>query len=497
MKNSTKNIWFISGKKTFSHSFIIKFFKTILLLILIYIFLPTNIYPQSSIWQKVYKRGGFFADNKGFDVCQLNDGKFLILGNIEYPPGAFILKINEYGNLLDSIFIAGYPGYSCAPTIDNGFITIGDNQNGIFAMKINSSCRVEWIKEYPNTSPANCNKVIRTNDNKFLCCGSISYYYGMIIKIDDNGNLIWQKSYPAGFLKEYRAICETTDGNYLFAGLAVDSELGTGYCSLDKIDSSGIVKWSKKYYNISNYLSLNRMDNQYILGVSFYDSVITNKTAGYLRIDSLGNILKTVSLPRYINYKTAHRDCKIVNPNKFLFVNYQYKNNATDTMSAYAMLTDSIGNIINIKLFNSTDYSELLCGYSLSNRDFIFTGNSNHIYEGWSNIYVIKTDSLLNAPTVGIVNNSQNIPSDFIILETYPNPFNSQINIKYTINKDGEYRLIIYDLLGKEIKELINMKIQRGTYETNYNFSNLPSGVYFLKLIGEITNKVKKVILLK
>jgi len=497
MNTSRHYICFAWKKRIFSHSFIIKFFKSILLLILIYFLLPANIYPQSSIWQKVYKRGGFFADNKGFDVCQLNDGKFLILGNIEYPPGAYILKINEYGNLLDSIFIAEYPGYSCAPTIDNGFITIGDNQNGIFAMKINSSCRVEWIKEYPNTYNANCNKVIRTNDNKFLCCGSISYYYGMIIKIDDNGNLIWQKSYPAGFSKEYKAICETNDGNYLFAGLTVDSELGNVYCSLDKIDTSGTVKFTKIIYNICEQISVNRIDNQYILGVCFYDSSITNKTAGYLRIDSLGNILKTVSLPRYINYKTAHKDCKIVNPNKFLFVNYRYKNNATDTMSAYTMLTDSLGNIISIKLFNSTDYSELLCGYSLSNRDFIFVGNSNHINMQLSNIYVIKTDSLLNAPTVGIVNNSQNIPSDYIILETYPNPFNSQINIKYTINKDGEYSLVIYDLLGKEINAILNVKILRGTYITNYDFSNLPSGIYFLRLFGKTIHTVKKVVFLK
>ncbi len=317
--------------------------------------MPVNIYSQSTTWQKVFRKGGDLTDNQGWDVCPLNDGKFLVLGNIQYPPGAYILRLNEYGILLDSLFVPGYTGFSCAPTTDNGFITIGNRQSLLAAMKINSSCSVEWIKEYTNANPANCFKVIRTHDNKFLCCGNY-YFEGTIIKIDDNGNMIWQKLYPAGFFKEYRAICETSDGNYLFAGLAVDSELGNGYCSLDKIDTSGTLIWEKRYEQINNYITLNRIDNQYILGVSFSDSVITNRTAGYLRIDSFGNILKTVRLPKYTYYQTVHRDGKIINPNKFLFVNYLSPENTYDTMSAYVVLTDSIGNITNAKVFNNTDY---------------------------------------------------------------------------------------------------------------------------------------------
>jgi len=57
--------------------------------------------------------------------------------------------------------------------------------------------------------------------------------------------------------------------------------------------------------------------------------------------------------------------------------------------------------------------------------------------------------------------------------------------------------LIIYDILGRKVKELVNTKQQAGRYEVQFNASNLASGVYIYQLVAEKYINAKKMILLK
>jgi hypothetical protein len=58
-------------------------------------------------------------------------------------------------------------------------------------------------------------------------------------------------------------------------------------------------------------------------------------------------------------------------------------------------------------------------------------------------------------------------------------------------------KLVIYDILGREIKTLVNEQLKPGTYEVDFDGTDLPSGVYFYKLITEGFIETKKMILLK
>ena len=58
-------------------------------------------------------------------------------------------------------------------------------------------------------------------------------------------------------------------------------------------------------------------------------------------------------------------------------------------------------------------------------------------------------------------------------------------------------KIIVYDVLGREVATLINEKLQPGTYEVEFNGSNYPSGVYFYKLSSGDYSETKKLILLK
>ena len=92
---------------------------------------------------------------------------------------------------------------------------------------------------------------------------------------------------------------------------------------------------------------------------------------------------------------------------------------------------------------------------------------------------------------------------DIVALNTYtlsqnfPNPFNPETKIKFNLPSSAEIIIKVYDIRGKEIKTLINEYKQAGTYEVEFNASNLPSGVYFYKMISGSYSETKKMILLR
>ena len=96
-----------------------------------------------------------------------------------------------------------------------------------------------------------------------------------------------------------------------------------------------------------------------------------------------------------------------------------------------------------------------------------------------------------------IVSRNNIIPREFRLYNNYPNPFNPFANIKFDMPKSSYVKLIIYDVLGKEINTLVNEKLGAGSYEVSWDGSGYPSGVYFYRLITDEFVDVKKMVLLK
>jgi hypothetical protein len=95
-------------------------------------------------------------------------------------------------------------------------------------------------------------------------------------------------------------------------------------------------------------------------------------------------------------------------------------------------------------------------------------------------------------------NNSSNNPViEYKLEQNYPNPFNPITTIKYSIKYGGLVTLKIYDILGTEVKVLVNENKETGNYTVSFNASSLPSGVYFYKIKSGKFVDVKKMILLK
>jgi hypothetical protein len=86
---------------------------------------------------------------------------------------------------------------------------------------------------------------------------------------------------------------------------------------------------------------------------------------------------------------------------------------------------------------------------------------------------------------------------NFNLYQNYPNPFNPTTIIKYDLPNTSDVSLIIYDILGRKVKELVNTKQQTGRYEIQFNASSLASGVYIYRLNVNDYVATKKMILLK
>jgi hypothetical protein len=99
--------------------------------------------------------------------------------------------------------------------------------------------------------------------------------------------------------------------------------------------------------------------------------------------------------------------------------------------------------------------------------------------------------------TIGIKQISSDVPDNFALHQNYPNPFNPSTIINYQLAMSSYVNLKIFDITGKEVKVLVNTKQEAGTYEVEFNAENLPSGVYFYKLITDNFSDTKRALLLK
>jgi S-formylglutathione hydrolase FrmB len=103
---------------------------------------------------------------------------------------------------------------------------------------------------------------------------------------------------------------------------------------------------------------------------------------------------------------------------------------------------------------------------------------------------------MVNIP-IGISNNGNNIPIRYVLYQNYPNPFNPQTGIRFDLPEESLAKLVIYDVLGREIAVLVNETLRAGEYRTEWEAKELPSGVYFYRLSSSDFVGVKKMILMK
>ncbi len=123
-------------------------------------------------------------------------------------------------------------------------------------------------------------------------------------------------------------------------------------------------------------------------------------------------------------------------------------------------------------------------------------------YDGYSiNFIVDSVNTVIKNLNITLYPNSAVddpfIPGNHILLYNYPNPFNPSTTIEFNLPFSSDVQLKVYNILGEEIKILLNDHMSSGLHKYDFNAGDLNSGVYFVTLTTRETLNVRKILLLK
>lgn len=113
--------------------------------------------------------------------------------------------------------------------------------------------------------------------------------------------------------------------------------------------------------------------------------------------------------------------------------------------------------------------------------------------------YTVQGQLILYKPNpyAGIQIVSNEIPREFKLGQNYPNPFNPSTKINFDITRSGKVNLSVYDVQGKLVKVLVSGVLQPGSYVTQWDADNFPSGIYIYKLEADNFSETKRMMLVK
>ncbi len=116
----------------------------------------------------------------------------------------------------------------------------------------------------------------------------------------------------------------------------------------------------------------------------------------------------------------------------------------------------------------------------------------------WSNEVVCYGDAM-NKPLAEGLSESGNmvIPNDYNLGHNYPNPFNPGTMIEFDLPEDNHVNLVVFNLNGQKVANLVDTFVPAGTYKVNFNAGDLPSGVYFYQITAGEFRDIKRMLLIK
>ncbi|HMS33488.1 MAG TPA: FG-GAP-like repeat-containing protein [Ignavibacteria bacterium] len=147
------------------------------------------------------------------------------------------------------------------------------------------------------------------------------------------------------------------------------------------------------------------------------------------------------------------------------FISY-YRNEGTPSSPLFTLQTNNYKNI-NVHSNSCPEFTDI----DNDTDPDLFIGNIK------GGLYYFRNDDV-----IGINSISDEIPSDFKLYQNYPNPFNPSTKIKFDLKNISNVRLTVYDISGKAVEELLNSKLNPGSYEYTWNAGNVASGVYFYRI---------------
>jgi hypothetical protein len=294
------------------------------------------------IWSKTYGGSG---DDKGQEVIETTDGGFAIVGysmsadgngsNNEGFHDNWILKLDSFGEIQweKSYGFSGHDhAYSVLQTNDGGFFMTGfldvtasggegnlRRRHGVgefWCHRLNANGDVIWRRYFGGTQNDRSFDAVQANDGGFVITGftesndfditdSRGSYDYWVIKLDTNGNLVWETSVGGSGIDQARSIVKTNNNSYLVVGNSFSTDgditqnLGNSDFFIANISDNGEVVWTKNYGGSDfDFATSITPTNQGYLVTGYSKSTDNHLSSNsgdndfwVLKIDSNGNIL--------------------------------------------------------------------------------------------------------------------------------------------------------------------------------------------------------------
>ena len=221
------------------------------------------------------------------------------------------------------------------------------------------------------------------------------------------------------------------------------------------------------------------------------------KYAGFLRPSPLGtplaiNLTATGSSFPSIPYPVPWPD--------WATIDLRSKNISTNSPFAvgFIMDGDNLGTTNNYVMETSAPFGNRATSFTYSSG----STNGPNWYAYFSNnardslvTYLVR--AYVSFPATGVRTTVELRPSTFNLGQNYPNPFNPSTVIRFDLPSRSFVTLKVYDIVGREITELVNGLTEAGTHEIKFDASGLPSGVYLYRITADKFVETKKLLLLK
>jgi len=453
--------------------------KVLIFLIISFLFCQSIV--SQFYWQKTYNSGGY---DEAYDGCAADGSNFYLAGYAGFASWhMFILKLNQLG---DTIWTRRYNGgviNAIAPSNDGGCVFTGQ-RNSCFSMKLDLNGNVVWDKSYP--TGAETRDITKTADSGYVMCGGL--FSGYIVKLDISGNLVWERYYNDA-PQDFDKIEPADDGGYLVCGRKNISNNWKAYFM--KIDGNGNIVWEASYNSPYTLSSFTKKNTGFILLIGVKINNIPRTTL--VKTDLLGNVIKIDTV--FTNSLTDFKPRIItIDNNRFVLTYFTWISNNLGYRGKVLMLDSNLNIYKNITLSvdtNSIYLYNLIKAPGSNIDDIIVMGAAEPQGPFEVDLYAVRLDSSLTQPpplTVNIV--STQIPENSELMQNYPNPFNGTTILKFSIKKSDFVQIKVFDVLGREVETLVSQNLSPGIYSKTFSPKNLASGIYFYKMVvGELRNK--------
>jgi len=514
-----------------------------------------------TLWTKTFQSGGDVIDRWAIRVAVVADGGFFILcGNSMLAYSCqfnSVMKTDAQGDSIWSVIIsstelwsgAGFEDLIATP-VDGGCVAVGHGSAGgdPRILKISSAGAISWETVIEAFIYTYFSSVCLTSDSGYIATGlnhnnSTGINNLLVAKFNSNGDSLWYKTFYSGLFDSGDSIkaegfsaAPTLDGGCMLAGYVTEPGIYGSYALLMRLNASGDVLWTKRYFHPENIFQKNVAYK--LVRLPFNEYLMYLKRNG--GSSAIGTLLKLNlsgdSLWSQVGYDYRIMMNTVDEEGGILFTGYVTEDVAVFIRTTMGGLYVSpqpslpINNSINVSLnpnlvWGSPHFvnsSSVQVATDIAFTDIVFastnvTANTLQVTqlspitkyfwrvqsfgkEGgptqWSEVWNFTTQV-----SVSVEDNSD-MPVSFSLEQNYPNPFNPATKIKYTIPSNvkremSKVELKIYDVLGSEIATLVNEEKPAGFYEVKFDASNLVSGFYFYRLQTGSFVETKKMMLVK